>query len=366
MKPTSILPPGVKDALEQLGVEVRVLDRTNPLDMVAHLMGMSPNLDGLWNTALGSNGEDGTIAGFIRALFPDLPYVGSGVLGGALPMDKELSQDAFRAAGYPGPDGLCYFLDTDGTFRASKPEGKRYLSAARRPTYDALRARLGSRLVLKPNNSGASLGLHVVDDARSFDAALESIAARFHSVLIEAYLSGTEFAVCVLETYAEPLPICQVNKTALHDTQDKLAPNFSLPAPISDELAHELRLAARELHERLGCHGFSRLDLIVDRAGHIRPLEVNSNPGLIPGQSSFPAAWAALGLEYRDLIARILETAFLPRRREGVRRPGRSEVPPFPNELKELLPRRSASTADRPAAFPKEPAPAISLAKYRC
>jgi D-alanine-D-alanine ligase-like ATP-grasp enzyme len=386
-------------ALKQLGLCVEELDRSDPLPMLATWLRRHAVDWCFWNTSLNAYGEDGSVAGMLRALFPETPYVGSGPLGGAMSMDKEHCLDACRALGYPGPAGLCFHAifapkarggepEYTGGFTASTPEGDRYLAPMfrpwshperwlrapahvashrprlPRPDYEALAGRLGPRLVLKPLSSGASLGLRLVEDAATFQTALDEIAGRYGSVLIEECLEGSEYAVCILESHPQPLPICEIITERLHDTQDKLAPHYHIPAALPGTLASELHRVAGRLHTYIGCHGFSRIDLMVDQRGRIRPLEVNSNPGLIPGLSVFPAVCAAAGMDYAALIEKLLETAFLPRQREMARRTSTADVPPFPAALRALLPAQDAQRDRQSGALDRESP--ISIANYRC
>ncbi len=337
--------------------------------LASHLLRWHPEV--VWPTGLGSNAEDGTLAGFLETLLPDTPAVGFSVRASALAMDKEASKDAFRTLGLAVPDGVCFLpqLTPYGwAFHVSKPADASCLTPEGQPDFYRLVERLGLPLVVKPCSAGASLGLALVREADTLVRVLLPTAARYGPLLVEEYIAShcpegeVEYSVCLLEG-AEPLPVFEVRATR-YDTAHKIA--GAAYQPISGELAERLQACAWAIFAYLGCRGFARMDARVTPQDVLYPLEINTNPGLIPGVSIFPQACAASGLTYRQMIARILASAFLPHRRAEPP-VAAHDAPPFPAAFQPLLPDLPAESQTPGFYHPIADAErSISIAHYRC
>jgi D-alanine-D-alanine ligase-like ATP-grasp enzyme len=287
-------------------------------------------------------------------------------------MDKEASKDAFRALGLQAPRGVCFlpYQTIYGTaYRVSKWTDAAALTPDSQPDFSYLAERLGLPLVVKPCGAGASLGLALVDDAETFARVLHPTAQRYGPLLVEAYIAShrpdaeVEFSVCLLEG-EDPLPVYEVCAPR-YDTAHKI--DGAVYHPISGRLAGALQAAAWAIFEYLGCRGFARVDFRVTPDEMIYPLEINTNPGLIPSVCLFPKACAEIGLSYEQMIARILTSAFQPHWR-AVPSMAAQDAPPFPEAFRRLLPDLPAElqppgfyqSTDCPQAQP------ISLATYHC
>jgi D-alanine-D-alanine ligase len=244
----------------------------------------------------GPYGEDGTIQGLLE--MAAVPYVGSGVLGSAVAMDKEFAKKLLAAEGLPV-----------GPYAVIRPGGE--LPAAEQE-------RLGLPVFVKPARGGSSIGISRVDDWAQLPAAVAAARAADAKVLVEAAVPGREIELAVLEGVDGAAPDVSVPAEILllggrdwYDFEAKYLDDVSalqipaeLPAAVTARL-HEL--AARSF-TALGCAGLARVDFFVGPDGSVTVNEVNTMPGFTP-ISVFPQAWAASGLDYPALLDRLIRTA---------------------------------------------------------
>jgi D-alanine-D-alanine ligase len=297
-----------------------------------------------WPTGLGvGGGEDGTWAAVFETLLPGMPYVGSSPRACQIALDKEASKDAFRAVGLSVPDGVCFLpypTITGGLrYAVSNLTDHCYLTSSGQPDFSRLVERLGRPLVIKPSGSGASLGLAIVDNARSFETHLRSIGLRYGPLLVEQYIEShspdaqVEYSVPLLEGVL--LPAFEVRAETVYDTETKISGSHA--RPIQGELAERLLEAAWVAHRYIGCRGLARVDFRVTPSDEIYALELNASPGAIAKWSIVAQAAAAIKLPYNDLIERWLMTAHSPHRR-AVPPLAAQDAPPFPEAFRHLLP----------------------------
>jgi D-alanine-D-alanine ligase len=244
----------------------------------------------------GPFGEDGTIQGLLE--MAGVPYVGSGVLGSAVAMDKEFTKKLLAAEGLPvGP----YAVVRAG---ASLP--------------DAERERLGLPVFVKPARGGSSIGISRVDDWAELPAALAAARAADDKVLIEAAVPGREIELAVLEgldgappDVSVPAEIRLLGGREWYDFEAKYLDEVSaldIPADLPDGVTARLRELAGRAFTALDCAGLARVDFFVGAGGEITVNEINTMPGFTP-ISVFPQAWAASGLDYPSLLDRLIRTA---------------------------------------------------------
>jgi D-alanine-D-alanine ligase len=242
----------------------------------------------------GRFGEDGTVQGALELL--RIPYTGSGVLASALAIDKVRSKSIWFARGLPTP---AFILARD-------PDQAR-----------AAIQTLGLPLAVKPCREGSSLGFSRVDSVGQMASAHE-LAARYDcEVLIERFVEGPELTVAILGSgdAATALPVIEIRaKGGAYDYHNKYFSDdtvYLCPAPLSAEKASAVARLALEAYRALGCEGWGRVDLMLDRAsGEPFLLEVNTSPGMT-SHSLVPMAAAASGLDYRCLCLAILGEASL-------------------------------------------------------
>jgi len=244
----------------------------------------------------GPFGEDGTIQGLLE--MAGVPYVGSGVLGSAVAMDKEFAKKLLAAEGLPvGP----YAVVRAG---ASLP--------------DADRERLGLPVFVEPARGGSSIGISRADDRAALPAAIAAARAVDDKVLVEAAVPGREIELAVLEGIDGAAPDVSVPAEILltggrewYDFEAKYLDDVSaldIPADLPPEVTARLRELAARAFTALDCAGLARVDFFVGPGGQVTVNEVNTMPGFTP-ISVFPRAWAASGLDYPTLLDRLIQTA---------------------------------------------------------
>ncbi|MGH3738101.1 MAG: D-alanine--D-alanine ligase family protein [Micromonosporaceae bacterium] len=264
-----------------------------PTDGVAALSGVDVVLPLLH----GPYGEDGTIQGLLE--MAGIPYVGSGVFASAAGMDKEFAKKLFTAEGLPG--------GPYAVLRAGQS-----LSAADRE-------RLGLPVFVKPARGGSSIGISKVTDWASLDGAVALARESDSKVLVEAAFPGVREIECgVLEgEHGGPpeasLP-AEIRIVSGHDWYDFDAKylddacEFDLPPKLPAELIERIRGLACRAFTALDCAGLARVDFFLTPELEIYLNEINTMPGFTP-TSMFPRMWAASGLEYPKLLARLIRTA---------------------------------------------------------
>jgi D-alanine-D-alanine ligase len=233
----------------------------------------------------GRYGEDGTVQGALELL--GLPYTGSGVLASALAMDKWRSKLVWQAAGLPVPQYELLARDSDD---------------------DAVAAKLGLPLFVKPANEGSSVGISKVKAARDLRAAYEAAAQYDKLVLAERYLGGGEYTVVILGDQALPaIKIEPANE--FYDYEAKYLRDdtrYRCPCGLAPERENEMQQLALRGFALLGGRGWGRVDFLLDEAGAPYLLEANTSPGMT-NHSLVPMAARQAGMSFAQLVVRILE-----------------------------------------------------------
>lgn len=235
----------------------------------------------------GRYGEDGTVQGALELM--DLPYTGSGVMASALAMDKWRTKLLWQAAGISSPGYVMLDAQSD---------------------FDAVAKQLGLPLIVKPAHEGSTIGLSKVMAASDLSVAYE-LAAKYDAlVLAEQFIEGTELTVGILgET---PLPLVRIEvASGLYDYQAKYFSDdthYFCPSGLSAALEQAIQAQALQAHRVLGCEGWGRVDLILDKANTPWFLETNTSPGMTD-HSLVPMAAKTAGISFDDLVVQILELA---------------------------------------------------------
>jgi D-alanine-D-alanine ligase len=229
--------------------------------------------------------EGGTLQAVLDVI--DVPYTGSGPLGSALAMDKDLSKRLFRATGVPVPAWFMAPVAGDDVTTA-----------------------LGWPVIVKPSKQGSSVGLTLVKKAQDLDGAVKLASEYDDEVMAEQFIPGRELTVGILGDV--PLPVGQiVPKHELFDYETKYTPGMSeetFPAKIDIVLARQLQEYALMAHRALKLSGYSRVDFRVTPDGDIFCLEANSLPGMTR-TSLLPQAAQAAGIPFAELCERIARLA---------------------------------------------------------
>jgi len=267
--------------------------RYDPRDDLERLVRDAPDLDVALVIMHGRGGEDGTLQGMLDLL--EIPYQGSGVLGSALGMNKELSKLLYQQAGLQV--SRAWFFSRD---KAPSPE--------------EIEARLGLPVVIKPVNEGSSIGITKARTREELQQGLKAAFAHDHRILVEEFLEGVEITGGVLgNNHLTALPLVEIVPSDQYDFFDyeaKYKPGASTeicPARVSPEIARKAQEVALTAHRALHCRGYSRTDMIV-RDGEIYVLETNTIPGMT-ATSLFPQAAQAHGLEFPQLLDTLIELA---------------------------------------------------------
>jgi D-alanine-D-alanine ligase len=273
----------VYESLVSRGVNAVSVDTA--VDLVGRLQAEA--FDRAWIALHGRGGEDGTIQGLLE--FMDLPYTGSGVMGSAISMDKLRSKRLMVGAGLKTP-----------AYRVL--EGPEDFTAA----IEAL----GLPLMIKPAAEGSSIGLMRVDRAEEFPQAFATASQFECEVFVEQWVTGPEYTVAILNGRALPLIRIDAANT-FYDYQAKYFSNetaYVCPCGLGAEQEKTFGEMALVAFHAVGAEGWGRVDFMLDDAQTPLMLEVNTVPGLT-SHSLVPMAAAAAGIDFDELVWRILETS---------------------------------------------------------
>ena len=273
----------VLNALRERGVDAHAFDPAE--------RGIEDLIEGGFARAFialhGRFGEDGTLQGALEWL--GLPYTGSGVLGSALAMDKLRTKLLWQASGVPTPPWELLAPDAD---------------------FKAVSARLGLPLMVKPVNEGSSIGMSKVRAAGHLEEAFALAVNYDRAVIAEKFIEGTELTAGILGEQALPLIRLETPRE-FYDYEAKYIADdtrYLVPCGLPPEREREIQALCLKAFRVLGCSGWGRVDLMLDRDGKPWLLEVNTAPGMTD-HSLVPMAARAAGLSYEDLCLRILEAS---------------------------------------------------------
>lgn len=247
----------------------------------------------------GGEGENGSIQTILEMF--DVPFVGSDSHACRRAWDKPTAKSELRRAGVTTPDWIVL---PHSTFRELGAQA----------VLDAMVAKLGLPLILKPDQGGSALGVQVVHDAAELPAAMVGCFAYGETVLAERYVPGTEVAVTVIETGEGPTalpPVEVAPQGGLYDYTARYTAgltDFHAPARLWEASAAAVVETAVRAHRELGLRDVSRTDAIVTADGAVHFLEVNVSPGLTE-TSLLPMAVEAAGRSLGDVFAMLTERA---------------------------------------------------------
>lgn len=275
-------------ALRRKGFDVVAIDKGR--DVLAQLAANAA--ERVFIILHGRGGEDGTIQGALESL--GLAYTGSGVLGSALAMDKHRSKRVWQALGLPTLD-----------FRVVRTEKE--LFAAGRV--------LGFPLAVKPVHEGSSIGVCCARDEEGLHAGWYQALRHDDELIVEPWIDGEEYTAAILGDQVLPLIRLEPART-FYDYAAKYADDAGTLYHCPSGLALERELAFKTLSKRafdaVGASGWGRVDLRCDAGGEPFVLEVNTAPGMTD-HSLVPMAARAVGIDFDDLVWRILETTLVKR-----------------------------------------------------
>lgn len=267
------------------------------------------SLDVIFPVLHGPFGEDGTVQGLLK--LANVPFVGAGVLGSAVGMDKDVMKRLLREAGIP----IARFI-----------AASRYSSEE--IDFDYAQEQLGLPLFIKPANLGSSVGIHKVKDRETFDRAVGDAFNYDTKIIIEEYIAGREIECAVL---GNNNPIASVPGEVLprHEFYsyeakylDENGAVLEIPAKLSAEISDSIRQLAIRTFSVLCCEGMARVDFFLRNDSEIIVNEINTIPGFTK-ISMYPKLWEATGVCYRDLIDKLIELALERFEREKALKRGR-------------------------------------------
>ncbi len=235
----------------------------------------------------GRYGEDGTVQGALELM--GIPYTGSGVMASALAMDKWRTKLIWQAAGIPTPRYALLDAQTD---------------------FAAVTRDLGLPLMVKPAGEGSSIGMSKVTAAEDLPRAYELAAKSDALVFAEQFIEGMELTAAILGDRALPLIRLETPRTFYDYEAKYLADNtrYLCPCGLPAEQERQIQALALQAYRVVGCRGWARADVMLDKGGAPYFIEINTSPGMTD-HSLVPMAARAAGLSFEDLVMAILELA---------------------------------------------------------
>lgn len=241
----------------------------------------------------GGTGEDGTLQALLD--LAGLKYTGSGRLASAAAMNKAFAKRILKNEGIPTPDWMVVNLKNPEEIEIH---------------LNNINEKFDYPLIVKPNNSGSTIGLTLVKKHDQLIPAMESSFKVSREILIEQYIKGREITGAVLN--GKPLPLVEIIPTnELYDYQCKYIKGKSryvCPAEIDNNITRQIQRLSGQAYEILNCSGLARVDFILDKNNQPYFLEVNTLPGMTE-LSLAPMAAKESGLSFDDLIESICRAA---------------------------------------------------------
>ena len=264
----------------------------------------------------GTYGEDGTVQGLLE--LAGLPYVGSGVVGSAVGMDKDMAKRLFRQEGLPVGDFVAVLR--------SEWEG------SRNKVLQTIKKKFKFPVFVKPATLGSSVGMTKAHDAKELAKAMDFAAEFAMKIVVEKFIRGREIELSVLgnDTPKASIPGEIIPHREFYDYAAKYleeGTRLVIPAKLSRAQVKKFQEYAVRAFRCLECRGMARVDFFLEKpTGRIYINEVNTIPGFT-SISMYPKLWEASGLSYRELIDQLIELA-LAEQREKQRTKYSIELPP--------------------------------------
>ncbi len=246
----------------------------------------------------GTCGEDGTIQGLLK--LTDIPFVGAGVLGSAIGMDKDVMKRLLREAGIPVAKSLV--------FTSSSLKGT--------IDFNTVITEIGLPLFIKPANLGSSVGISKVHNEQEFTAAIDDAFTYDRKILIEEWIEGREIECSVLGN-AEPIAslpgeVIPAEKHGFYSYASKYldehGAGLEVPANLPEHLIKRVQELAIKAFKVLCCEGMARVDGFLTPGEEVIINEINTIPGFTR-ISMYPKLWEVSGISYTELIDRLIQLA---------------------------------------------------------
>lgn len=260
-----------------------------PVDMLRALS----DADVIFPALHGPYGEDGSIQGLLK--LANVPFVGAGVLGSAVGMDKDVMKRLLHEAGIP----IGTYITMHSGEQISFTKAKKIL---------------GLPLFIKPANLGSSVGVNKVTDQKSFDQALKE-ALRFDTkIIIEEYIEAREIECAVLgnedPTASIPGEVAPIHDFYSYEAKylDENGARLDIPAKLSKQQAKQVQALAVKTFKTLECAGMARVDFFLKKDGILLVNEINTLPGFT-AISMYPKLWEASGIPRKKLVDKLITLA---------------------------------------------------------
>lgn len=246
----------------------------------------------------GTFGEDGAIQGFCEVL--NIPYIGAGVIGSAIGMDKEITKRLLKE------EGMLV-----APFECIRKEDKKLVS------YVKLARQFGTPFFVKPATSGSSVGVHKVRSQRELSIAFDDAFSHSDKILIEKMMDGREIEISVLGNdhpiASKPGEIVPHHDFYSYEAKylDSEGAELIAPAKLTKAQTRLIQKTALQTYRSLACKGMARVDGFLLKDGRFAINEINTIPGFT-NISMYPKLWEVSGLSYSKLIDRLIQLALNP------------------------------------------------------
>ncbi|HHT63916.1 MAG: D-alanine--D-alanine ligase [Bacillota bacterium] len=263
-------------------------------------------LDVVFPVLHGPFGEDGTVQGLLK--MANIPFVGAGVLGSAVGMDKDVMKRLLRDAHLPSARHMLLHKYTGGEAN---------------PSFQRIVEELGLPLFVKPANLGSSVGISKVNNEEEFDRAVCEAFKYDHKLIVEENIVGREIECSVLgnEKPIASIPGEIINLQGFYSYDakyiDEHASLLEIPAKLTPEEIVKIQDIAVKTFQVLCCAGLARVDVFLTPEGEVIVNEINTLPGFT-NISMYPKLWEVSGIPYSELIDRLIRLALESFERDAV------------------------------------------------
>lgn len=285
-------------ALEDEGTIGELPPPAKPIKRMPDLSQLG-NIDIWFPVIHGPNGEDGSLQGLFEML--EIPYVGCGVLGSSLGMDKLASKSAFAQAGLPQ-------VKYRGVSRAEI-----YSNPCIFPKLcDDLEADLGYPCFVKPANLGSSVGISKATNRQELEAALDTAASYDRRVIVEAGVAGREVECSILGNDNPKASVLGETRftTDFYDYEAKYTEGGAellIPSPVSEAVKSRIQEMAVTAFQAIDGSGIARVDFFyIEETDEILINEINTMPGFT-ATSMYPMMWEASGIQFPNLVDKLIQ-----------------------------------------------------------
>ena len=286
-----IKPEEMRESIDDQGKPVALIPGSQePFECDGESLG---TFDVIFPILHGPNGEDGTVQGLFRLL--NIPFVGPDVASSSASMDKDMTKRLLRDAGIKVADWLLI----------RKGESI--------PNYNQVKDQLGEIVFVKPANMGSSVGVHRVSSSSEWQRAIEDAFIFDRKVLVEREIKGKELECAVLGNIKpEATGVGEVQSGQFYSYDKKYdaasEAKIVIPADVDANHLPQLKETAMAAYTALNCEVMSRVDMFLTSDGEVLVNEINTIPGFT-SISMYPKLWEEAGLDYADLLDRLIELA---------------------------------------------------------